>query len=174
MLNYTHSTRYELPIAPSPNLQSEESILLYPSLCFFEGTSISIGRGTEKPFEVYGAPELTAGDYFFTPEPIKGVSENPPHKGEKCRGRELFTFANEKLQRVDNDFTLSYLIDAYEHYPDKDKFFTNGSFFDKLAGNSTLREMIQAGKSEEEITAIWEEDLEKFVCKRKKYLLYAE
>lgn len=174
MENYTHSTRYSLPVAPSPNLQNDTAILLYPSLCFFEGTCVSVGRGTGTPFQVYGAPELATGDYFFTPQSIKGVSENPPHKGKKCRGYNLSPLASEKLQQTNNDFTLAHLINAYENHPEKEHFFINAAFFDKLAGNSSLREMIIAGKSEEEITATWASDLEKFVCKRKKYLLYEE
>ena len=174
MEGYTHSTRYSLPIAPSPNLRSDAAILLYPSLCFFEGTCISVGRGTDTPFEVYGAPELTAGDFFFTPTPIKGVSENPPHKGEKCRGFSLSTFANEELKYAHNNFTIKYLITAYKAYPDKSKFFTNAAFFDKLAGTSKLREMVIAGKTEQEIEESWSKQLGKFVEMRKGYLLYEE
>ena len=174
MENYSHSTRYSLPIAPSPNLRSDAAILLYPSLCFFEGTGISVGRGTDSPFEIFGAPGLTAGDFYFTPTPIKGVSENPPHKGEKCRGFSLSSFANDELQSLHNNFTIKYLIQAYQACPDKNNFFTNASFFDKLAGNSSLRKMIIEGKSESEITQTWSEDLEKFKRIREKYLKYKE
>ena len=174
MEGYTHSTRYSLPVAPSPNLRSDAAILLYPSLCFFEGTCISVGRGTDTPFEIYGAPELSVGDTFFTPAPIKGVSENPPHKGKKCRGYSLSTFANEELNYLHNNFTIKYLIQAYQNYPDKANFFTNAAFFDKLAGNSKLREMIIAGKNEAEIEKTWEKDIGEFIEIRKQYLLYEE
>lgn len=174
MEGYTHSTRYSLPVAPSPNLRSDAAILLYPSLCFFEGTCISVGRGTDTPFEIYGAPELSAGDTFFTPVPIKGVSENPPHKGEKCRGFSLSTFANEELKETHNNFTIKYLLTAYNAHPDKSKFFTNAAFFDKLAGTSKLREMIIAGKTEQEIEESWFENLRQFIVMRRQYLLYEE
>ena len=171
--NYTHSDRYSLPIKPSPNLSSDEAIYLYPSLCLFEGTEISIGRGTEVPFQIFGAPNLTAGDYYFTPEPIKGVSENPPQKGKKCRGFDLTAEARKNLISH-NSFNISYLLTAYKYCPKEIKFFTNPEFFDKLAGNSTLRWQIINGRTEEEIRASWQPALEKFKKIRSKYLLYSE
>jgi len=173
MDNYDHNMRYQLPIAPSPNLQTAEAIYLYPSLCLFEGTPISIGRGTKLPFQVYGHPQLTAGDYFFTPMPIKGVSENPPQKGLQCRGYNLSTFATEQLGK-DNSFNISYLLNAYRHFPDKAKFFNANLFFDKLAGTRQLRKDIMAGKSEQDIRNSWQADLQRFKEKRQMYLLYPD
>ena len=171
--NYTHSDRYSLPIKPSPNLSSDEAIYLYPSLCLFEGTDISIGRGTTTPFQIFGHPNLTAGGYYFTPEPIKGISENPPQKGKKCRGFDLTAEARENLTSH-NSFNISYLLTAYKYCPKEIKFFTNPEFFDKLAGNSTLRWQIINGRTEKEIRASWQPALEKFKKIRSKYLLYSE
>jgi uncharacterized protein YbbC (DUF1343 family) len=171
--NYTHQCRYSLPIKPSPNLGTDEAIYLYPSLCLFEGTDISLGRGTNKPFQIFGHPNLTIGDYFFTPEPIKGVSENPPQKGKKCRGFDLTKEAGKNLHG-DNSFNITYLITAYNHFPKEMKFFTSPDFFDKLAGNSTLRWQIINGRTEEEIRASWQPALEKFKKTRSKYLIYPE
>ena len=173
MDNYDHNMRYNLPVPPSPNLQTAEAIYLYPSLCLFEGTPISIGRGTNIPFQVYGHPQLTTGDYFFTPMPIKGVSENPPQKGMKCRGVNLTEFASTQMNKG-NSFNISYLINAYSHFPEKDKFFNTNLFFDKLAGTRQLRKDIMAGKSEEEIRSSWQPQLQKFKEKRQQYLLYPD
>jgi len=171
--NYTHQDRYSLPIKPSPNLSSDEAIYLYPSLCLFEGTDISIGRGTATPFRIFGHPNLTIGDYYFTPEPIKGVSENPPQKGKKCRGFDL-TMKAATLRYISNSFNITYLITAYKHFPTTMKFFTNPEFFDKLAGNSTLRWQIINGKTEEEIRASWQPELKKYKEMRSKYLIYPD
>jgi len=171
--NYTHNSRYSLPVKPSPNLNSDEAIYLYPSLCLFEGTDISLGRGTLTPFQIFGHPNLTVGNFYFTPEPIKGVSENPPQKGNKCRGFDLTQEARNNLQG-NNSFNLSYLITAYKHFPKEMKFFTNPDFFDKLAGNSTLRWQIINGRTEEEIHTSWKPALDNFKKTRTKYLLYPE
>lgn len=171
--NYTHNTRYVLPVPPSPNLPNAESIYLYPSLCLFEGTNISVGRGTTLPFQIYGAPLMKGGDYTFTPAPIRGVSENPPHNGKACRGYYLKDYATTHLDSA-NSFNLQYLMTAYQQYADKEHFFTNPSFFDKLAGNDQLRKQIISGMSEEEIRQSWQEDLDHFKSIRKKYLLYPE
>ena len=171
--NYSHKDRYSLPIKPSPNLSSDEAIYLYPSLCLFEGTDISIGRGTATPFCIFGHPNLTIGEHYFTPEPIKGVSENPPQKGKKCRGFDL-TMKAVTLRYISNSFNITYLIIAYKHFPKEIKFFTNPDFFDKLAGNATLRWQIINGKSEEEIFASWQPALEKFKKMRSQYLIYPE
>lgn len=171
--HYTHNTRYALPVPPSPNLPNAESIYLYPSLCLFEGTNISVGRGTTLPFQIYGAPMMKGGDYTFTPAPIRGVSENPPHNGKACRGYYLKDFATTHLDST-NSFNLQYLMTAYQQYADKEHFFTNTNFFDKLAGNDRLRKQIISGVSEEEIRQSWQEDLENFKSIRKKYLLYPE
>lgn len=171
--HYTHNTRYALPVPPSPNLPNAESIYLYPSLCLFEGTNISVGRGTTLPFQIYGAPMMKGGDYTFTPAPIRGVSENPPHNGKACRGYYLKEYATTHLDSA-NSFNLQYLLTAYRQYSDKEHFFTNANFFDKLAGSDQLRQQIISGVSEEEIRQSWQEDLEKFRSIRKKYLLYPE
>jgi len=171
--NYTHNTRYVLPVPPSPNLPNAESIYLYPSLCLFEGTNISVGRGTTLPFQIYGAPMMNGGDYTFTPAPIRGVSENPPHNGKACRGYYLKDFATTHLDSA-NSFNLQYLMTAYRQYADKEHFFTNANFFDKLAGTDQLRKQIISGMSEEQIRQSWQEDLDNFKSIRKKYLLYPE
>lgn len=171
--HYTHNTRYVLPIPPSPNLPNAESIYLYPSLCLFEGTNISVGRGTTLPFQIYGAPMMNGGDYTFTPAPIRGVSENPPHNGKACRGYYLKDYATTHLDSA-NSFNLQYLMTAYRQYADKEHFFTNANFFDKLAGNEQLRKQIISGMSEEQIRQSWQEDLDHFKSIRKKYLLYPE
>lgn len=169
--NYNHQMRYELPVAPSPNLQTPEAVFLYPSLCLFEGTNISVGRGTETPFEIYGAPNLSDGDYFFTPIAIKGVSENPPHKNVQCRGYNLHDYAKKYLDQ-EGKFNLQFVINAYKYSQDKDKFFTSANFFDKLAGNSLLRQQIIKGESEDAIRDSWKTEIQEFMAIREKYLLY--
>ncbi len=171
--NYDHTMRYTLPRAPSPNLPNEESVYLYPSLCLFEGTAISLGRGTQTPFQIYGHPQLSYGDYYFTPQPIKGVSENPPQKGKECRGENLIPYAQKNLISG-NSFNISYLMKAYQNFPDKTSFFNANLFFDKLAGSATLRWQIINGRSEEEIRASWQKGLTQFKLTRKKYLLYPD
>ncbi len=171
---YNHDTRYALPVAPSPNLPTEESIYLYPSLCFFEGTNISIGRGTSTPFEIYGSPTFPKGDYTFTPKPIPGVSENPPCKNQTCNGFLLTEIAKDGLRKGDNQLQLDYLLNAYRLYPNKDNFITNTSFFDKLAGTDQLRKQIAAGKIADEIRQSWQPSLDSFMTVREKYLLYPD
>ncbi len=168
---YTHQTRYTLPVRPSPNLPNDESIYLYPSLCFFEGTNVSIGRGTDYPFQLYGSPTFTKGDYTFTPQPVKGVSENPPCKGQRCRGYFLYPYAHESLLGS-NSLNLEYLLNAYQCTSDKSTFFTNAAFFDKLAGTDQLRKQIVQGYTEAQIRATWQADLDSFMLVRAKYLLY--
>lgn len=168
---YTHETRYELPVAPSPNLQTAEAIYLYPSLCFFEGANVSVGRGTDHPFEMYGAPGLRAGDYLFTPHAIPGVSENPPFKNQECRGFNLHDEAANALHKPGR-LNLTYLLAAYENCPDKANFFLKNNFFDKLAGTSILRQQIVSGATEDEIRASWKPALDNFKSLRSKYLLY--
>lgn len=173
MQNYDHKMRYSLPIAPSPNLQTDESVYLYPSLCLFEGTSVSVGRGTSIPFQIFGSPDLQIGDYFFTPNPIKGVSENPQHKGEKCRGYNLTSYANNHKDSL-NSFSIEYLLQAYRNCTNQATFFTNAAFFDKLAGTKNLRQQIINGTNENEIRQSWQNDLQHFKTIRKKYLLYPD
>lgn len=161
---YNHHQKCMLSIAPSPNLNSPKSILLYPTLCLFEGTCISMGRGTRKPFTMYGHPKFTEGDFYFTPKAIKHMSSKPPYKNEKCRGFNLIGDTNK--------FNLQPLINAYHLYPDKENFFNN--FFKNLAGTSELKTQIEQGLSEEEIRKTWQSKLDEFKLIRKKYLLYDE
>ena len=173
MAYYDHTTRYSLPVAPSPNLQTDEAIYLYPSLCLFEGTCISLGRGTDHPFEMYGHPEMTVGDYHFTPHPIKGVSENPPLKGHDCRGFLLTETAHAMLDST-NCFNLEYLLTAYQNFPNKETFFLKNGFFNKLAGSGELKRQMEAGESAEQIRASWQPQLEVFKKIRAQYLLYPD
>lgn len=164
--NYDHNTTYSLPIKPSPNLPNDLSIVLYPSLCFFEGTAMSVGRGTTFPFQVVGHPLPEYGDFTFTPESIDGMAKNPKYENELCYGKD---FRNESLDQL---FTLSYLIDFYQLSPEKASFFTN--YFNKLAGNATLQEQVKAGLNEHEIRQSWEPALGDYKRMRKNYLLYAD
>lgn len=170
--NYTHRTAYELPVKPSPNLPDMRSIYLYASTCFFEGTVASEGRGTPTPFQVFGHPKSGMGDYYFTPKAMAGA-QKPKLMGERCRGMNLSTMTLEELRAM-KKVNLSYLIDFYKAFPDKENFFLKTNFFDKLAGSATLREQIIAGKTEAEIRAGWQEDLEAYKLTRKKYMLYAD
>jgi len=165
---YTYKTMYELPVRPSPNLPNQTSIYLYPSICWFEGTNISLGRGTPYPFQVYGSPKLPDKGFSFIPESVPGA-KNPPFLGEKCYGTDLRNAIKDKLVPSPR-INLEWLIDAYLNYPDKNNFFT--SYFDMLAAGPLLREQIQKGMSAEEIRATWKDGLEKFGRIRQKYLLY--
>jgi uncharacterized protein YbbC (DUF1343 family) len=171
-MNYKHSDIYNLPIPPSPNLPNMRSIYLYPSICYFEGTQISLGRGTNKQFQVLGAPNLNAGDFTFTPEPKPGAM-NPPQLGKLCRGMDLSGLQELQI-KAKKTIDLSYLIQIYRDYPDKESFFLPGMFFDKLAGSSKLREMIQSGYSEQQIKDTWQPGLNQFKKVRKKYLIYED
>ncbi|MFC2115324.1 exo-beta-N-acetylmuramidase NamZ domain-containing protein [Bacteroidota bacterium] len=169
-LNYDHSIRYSLPVPPSPNLPNMNSVYLYPSTGFFEGTVISEGRGTDAPFEVFGHPSLMGGDYSFIPESRPGASTHPKLVGKLCRGRDLRYF-RDTLDR-DPCINLSWLIYAYENFPEKEKFFI--PYFENLAGTSKLRQQIVDGLSETEIRASWEDDISAFRKIRQKYLMYPE
>ena len=175
--NYSHDMEYVLPIAPSPNLNSQQSILLYPSLCLFEGTIISQGRGTHFPFTVLGNPDLKGKyEFSFTPVSIKGMSETPLHQNKVCYGIDLRKYNTVELRKT-GQINLSWIIDMYRAYPFKEKFFdykqsAQMGNFDKLAGVTTLKEQIIAGKSEKEIRNSWEPGLTGFKILRKKYLLY--
>ena len=166
--SYTHNTPYDPPVRPSPNLPNLTAINLYPSLCLFEGTVVSIGRGTDKPFQIVGAPFLD-GDYVFTPKPGPG-SKYPKLEGVECKGYNLEFYT--QFIREEKELVLFWLIDAYRQCPDKDSFFVESGFFDILAGGSTLREQIESGMSEAEIKASWKEDLDAFKKMRKKYRIY--
>ena len=164
--NYTHATPYDLPFAPSPNLPNRQSILLYPSICFFEGTVVSVGRGTNKQFQVIGSPNPKNGPYQFTPVDTPGAV-NPPQENQLCYGLDL-----SKVDARKQGFTLKYLINFYEKSPEKDKFFLKGNFIDKLYGSDQLRKQVIAGVSERAIRKSWEPALGQYKEKRRGYLLY--
>lgn len=166
--DYTHNTLYELPVKPSPNLPNQNSIYLYPSTCWFEGTNISLGRGTSYPFQVYGSPKLPDTGFSFTPESVPGA-KNPPLLGENCFGVDLRNAIADKIV-PSGKVNLEWVIDAYNRYPDKENFFI--PYFDVLACGPTLREQIQKGMSAEEISDSWKDGLDKFGKIRQKYLLY--
>lgn len=168
--NYDHNTPYELPVKPSPNLPNARSIYLYPSLCFFEGTSFSVGRGTRTQFQVIGHPDNRVGDYEFTPVSMPGA-KYPKHENVLCKGLNLSELSNESLRKI-NRLQLNYLIDMYTNFEDKASFFNSNNFFNLLAGNETLQQQIKAGMSEADIRATWAQDLSAFKDIRKKYLLY--
>ncbi len=170
--NYDHNTFYDLPIKPSPNLPNMRSIYLYPSICYFEGTEVSVGRGTDKQFQVIGAPGFTAGNYKFTPVSKPGA-KYPPHQNIICNGYDLTLIDIEKIKNH-NSLDLSYVLEFYKNYKPKKGFFSENLFFDKLAGSDELRKQIIAGKSEAEIKETWQIDLEKFKKIRKPYLLYKD
>lgn len=161
--NYTHQTPYELQIRPSPNLPNAQAIALYPSLCLLEPTVISIGRGTDTQFQIYGHPDFKGYDYRFTPAPNFG-SKNPKFNGELCFGKNL-TGAPKPTQ-----IELKWLIDAYSNFPDKATFFLKG--FERISGVSSLKTQLQAGKNETEIRQTWAEDLAEFHRIRSQYLIY--
>lgn len=167
--NYTHQTMYELPIPPSPNLPNMKAVYLYPSTCYFEATPVSLGRGTQLPFQIYGHPNMLGYDYTFTPQSIPGA-KNPPQLNRICHGVNLSELSNEEIwkKRVD----LSYLIDAYRNLNMDDYFFR--PFFELLTGRDYVRKMIKQGKNADEIKAMWKEDVEKFKIQRKPYLIYEE
>ena len=169
---YTHNTSYELPVAPSPNLPNMRAIYLYPSICFFEGTVASEGRGTPHQFQVYGHPDYPEGDYTFTPVPMPGA-RYPKLEGKLCHGYSLVGREPDSI-RAEARVNLSYLIEFYRNFPDKDNFFLKNLFFDKLAGGAQLRQQIIAGKTEEEIRESWKEGLDAFRKVRRKYLLYEQ
>ncbi|HKZ68358.1 MAG TPA: DUF1343 domain-containing protein [Chitinophagaceae bacterium] len=178
--NYTHKSKYVLPVKPSPNLPNIQSIYLYPSTCFFEGTVLSEGRGTNKQFQVFGHPSLPKNLFSFTPNPNEGA-KNSKLYGQVCYGWDLSGTPEEVLSKVDNKVQLKWLIEAYKLFPEKDKFFIlpksgkmEESFFNKLAGNNDLWQQIVAGKPEEEIRKSWEPKLSEFKKIRKKYLLYED
>ena len=166
--DYDRNAIYELPVKPSPNLPNWESVYLYPSLCFFEGTIVSVGRGTDKPFQVFGHPELR-GDYTFTPESKSGASK-PMFEGEKCRGLDLTEFAHDYAVNP-AQLQLDWLIGAYQQLSEKNYlFFTK--YFNLLAGNSILRQQIENKKSADGIRASWQSELDEFKVIRERYLMY--
>jgi uncharacterized protein YbbC (DUF1343 family) len=164
--NYDHKTAYSLPVKPSPNLPNDLSINLYPSLCFFEGTPISMGRGTEFPFQVIGYPDQRFGTFTFTPRSIPGMAKNPPFEGKICYGIDF-----RKTGPIEG-LSLKYIIDFYQKSDFKDKYFIN--FFNTLAGTDELKKQIESGMSEEAIKSSWQKDLNAYKKTRKKYLLYPD
>jgi len=163
--NYTRDSSYVLPVKPSPNLPNAQAVALYPSLCLFEPTDISVGRGTDWPFQIYGSPLLPPEKYAFsfTPHPNAGA-RHPKHNGKKCFGEDLRSITPPK------GIYLDWLLKAYRYYPEKEKFFRNG--FERIAGTDTLRRQIEKGLSANEIKKSWQKKLEEFKKIRKKYLLY--
>ncbi len=166
--NYTHQTLYGLPVKPSPNLPDPASVYLYPSLCLFEGTNISVGRGTDFPFRVYGSPLLPDRGFSFTPRSMQG-SAKPPFMGVRCYGTDLRDSVSPGMVPRPQ-INLRWLIDAYREYPDKSSFFLK--YFDVLAGGPLLREQIISGMDENEIRETWQAGLVKFMEIRARYLLY--
>ena len=169
--NYTHETKYQLPVFPSPNLAEMKSIYLYPSICLFEGADVNEGRGTYKPFQQFGAPYYTPQDFSYVPKSIPVLALHPKFEGETCYGYDLSNMTLSELQDI-RQLEIKYVIDFYNKCDDKENFFT--SFFDKLAGTDQLRLQIIEGKTEEQIRASWQEDLDKYKLMRKNYLLYTE
>ena len=171
--NYDHNSLYTLPINPSPNLKEMESIYIYPSTCFFEGTILSEGRGTEKPFQIFGHPKLPKTLFSFTPKPNDGAKSSKCFN-QTCYGWNLSGTKDSVLKKLNKKIQIKYLIEAYNLFPGKDSFFLKNNFFNKLAGNDKLMQQIKSGKSEAEIRKSWEPALIKFKAIRKKYLLYKD
>ena len=166
---WKHGQPYSLPIKPSPNLPNDQSIALYASLCPFEGTSVSVGRGTHTPFQIIGSPDIQTYPYTFTPQALEGFDKNPLHKGKACSGLDL------RLTQTPNGFSLKYVIEFYQAYQKAgkaDRFFTRASWFDLLLGTSSVREAIIAGKDESTIRSIWQSSLDNYKIIRQRYLLY--
>jgi len=169
--NWNRNSIYKLPVKPSPNLPNYRSIQLYPSLCFFEGTVVSAGRGTDFPFQTYGHPLLENGKFKFKPRSIEGASKYPKFKGQICKGEDLRLRSIESL-RKQKELDLSLLLKAYSELNNQTSFFN--SFFEKLAGTKHLRQQIILGQSESEIRKSWQKKLEEFKTVRKKYLIYPD
>ncbi|MEI7471039.1 MAG: DUF1343 domain-containing protein [Chitinophagaceae bacterium] len=172
-MGYTHKSKYQLPVMPSPNLKSMEAIYWYPSTCFFEGTVFSEGRGTDKPFEYIGHPLMPSTMYAFVPSPNAGAKSSKCFY-QRCYGWDLSGNINSILKKLDNRIQLSYILDAYKLFPGKDSFFLKNNFINKLAGNDLLQSQIKQGMTASEISASWQPALQSFKKIRKKYLLYAD
>jgi uncharacterized protein YbbC (DUF1343 family) len=171
--NYDHKSKYILPIKPSPNLPEIQSVYWYPSTCFFEGTNLSEGRGTEKPFQYFGHPSLPKTLFSFTPHSMEGAKD-PKLKDKVCYGWNLSGTPEQVLKQVNNKIQLKWILQAYKLFPDKDKFFLNTKSLDRLAGNNILMQQIKSGLSEDEIRKSWEPALSRYKAIRKKYLLYKD
>jgi uncharacterized protein YbbC (DUF1343 family) len=170
---YDHNTNYDLPYMPSPNLPNAASIYAYPSLCLFEGTAISVGRGTEFPFQWFGFPGFKSGTKELKPKDIPGVVTDPPFENQNCNGVLL---ENKNLSdfRSNKQLNLDWILLAFKEYDGPSPFFKSPDFFDKLAGNEQLRKQIIEGKTPEEIRSTWKLDLAKYQALRSKYLLYSD
>ena len=181
---YTHDTKYSLIMPPSPNLKTMRAVYLYASTCYFEGSVVSLGRGTEHPFEMYGSPDMRLFSYKFVPRSMPGAL-HPDYEGQECSGVDLTTLTYEEIWR--NGINLNYIVNAYSMLmslpgadrergllPDGRPFFGRNPFIDKLIGNSWVREMIIDGCSPEDIKSMWKDDVERFKSLRRKYLLYNE
>ena len=171
--NYTHESKYVLPVHPSPNLKEMQSVYLYPSICFFEGTVMSEGRGTDKPFQIFGHPTLPSTLFAFTPKPNAGAKSSKCFN-QVCYGWNVSGSKEDVLKMVDNKIQIKFMMEAYQIFPGKDSFFLKNNFFNKLAGNNTLMQQIKDGKTEADIRKSWEPELVKFKAIRKKYLLYTD
>jgi uncharacterized protein YbbC (DUF1343 family) len=171
--NYDHSSKYILPVMPSPNIKTMQSIYLYPSTCFFEGTVFSEGRGTDAPFQIFGHPAMPKNLYSFIPKPNAGAKSSKCFY-QTCYGWKIDGTNEEILKIVDNKIQLKYFIDAYKLFPGKDSFFLKTNFINKLAGNDIFQQQIKDGKTEVEIKKSWEPRLAAFKAIRKKYLLYKD
>ncbi|HNW88696.1 MAG TPA: DUF1343 domain-containing protein [Bacteroidales bacterium] len=171
VVNYKHADFYQLPDKPSPNLPGMESIYLYPTLCLFEGTCISVGRGTERPFEIIGSPLLDSTGFSFTPRSIPGMSKNPPYEGKLCHGYDFKNYSANYIKGYGKLY-LFPLLELYRQLNGKTEFFN--SFFNSLAGTASLKQQIISGATEEDIRKSWQPELEKFKKIRKKYLLYTD
>jgi uncharacterized protein YbbC (DUF1343 family) len=171
--NYTHSSKYSLPVPPSPNLPNMQSVYLYPSTCLFEGTVLSEGRGTDKQFQVFGHPDLPKNLYSFTPNP-NAASKNSKNFGKVCYGWYIQGSPEEIIKQMDGKVQLKWLIEAYKLFPDKDSFFLKGNSFELRAGVASLKQQLKEGKTEEEIRKSWEPGLSQFKTIRKKYLIYED
>ena len=171
--NYDHNSKYVLPVAPSPNIRDIQSIYLYPSTCFFEGTVLSEGRGTDKPFQIFGHPSYPNTMYAFTPKPNEGAKNSKCYYQE-CYGWNLSGTPEKILKDLNKKINLKYLLDAYKLFPGKDSFFLKNNFINKLAGNDVLMQQVKQGKTESEIRKSWEPALGNYKKIRKKYLLYKD
>ncbi|MFM2360971.1 MAG: hypothetical protein RLY16_2964 [Bacteroidota bacterium] len=171
--NYTHQTKYKLPVAPSPNLRDMQSIYLYPSTCFFEGTVCSEGRGTDRPFQIFGHPTLPKHLFSFVPKPNEGAKSSKCYQ-QTCYGWDEGGSVPEVLKKLDSKIQLKYFLEAYRLFPGKDSFFLKTMFIHKLAGNDRLMQQVISGATENEIRESWKPALNQFKLKRKKYLLYQD
>lgn len=171
--NYDHNTRYSIPVNPSPNLKTMQGIYLYPSTCFFEGTVLSEGRGTDAPFQIFGHPSLPKNLYAFTPKPNEGAKSSKCFN-QLCYGWYISGSNEAVLKQLNSKIQLKYLLDAYKLFPNKDSFFLPNNFINLLAGNDQLKQQLINGKTENEIRQSWEPALSNFKATRKKYLLYTD